>query len=64
MCQSSVFLIKKDGREELVMEDVSIIKPQDDQILMVGMLGERKQIPARIKELQLMEHRIILEEIG
>ncbi len=63
MCQSSVFLIKEDGREELIMEDVSIIKPQGDQILMVGMLGERKQVPARIKELQLMEHRIILEQI-
>jgi len=64
VCQSSVFIVKEDGREELVMEDVSIIKPQGDQILMVGMLGERKQVSAKIKELQLMEHRIVLEEIG
>ncbi|HPU02042.1 MAG: CooT family nickel-binding protein [Firmicutes bacterium] len=61
MCQSSVYLVK-DGREELVMEDVSVIKPQGDELLLVGMLGEKKQIKARIKELQLMDHRILLEE--
>jgi predicted RNA-binding protein len=61
VCQSSVYLVK-DGREELVMEDVSVIKPQGDELLLVGMLGEKKQIKARIKELQLMDHRILLEE--
>ncbi|HOB29730.1 MAG: CooT family nickel-binding protein [Dethiobacteria bacterium] len=61
MCQSSVYLVK-DGREELVMEDVSVIKPQGDDLLLVGMLGEKKQVKAKIKELQLMDHRILLEE--
>lgn len=61
MCQSSVYLVK-DGREELVMEDVSVIKPQGEELLLVGMLGERKQVKAKIKELQLMDHRILLEE--
>ena len=64
MCQSSVFFVKGDGQEELIMEDVSVIKPQGNQILMIGMLGERKEVSARIKELQLMEHRIIIEEVG
>jgi len=49
-------------REELVMEDVSVIKPQGDDLLLVGMLGEKKQVKAKIKELQLMDHRILLEE--
>ncbi|HOA36055.1 MAG TPA: CooT family nickel-binding protein [Bacillota bacterium] len=61
MCQSSVYLVK-DGREELVMEDVSVIKPQGEELLLVGMLGEKKQVKAKIKELQLMDHRILLEE--
>lgn len=61
MCQSSVYLVK-DGREELVMEDVSVLKPQGEEILLIGMLGEKKQIKARIKELQLMDHRILLEK--
>ena len=61
MCQSSVYLVKE-GREELVMEDVSVIKPQGEELLLVGMLGEKKRVKARIKELQLMDHRILLEE--
>ncbi len=62
MCQSSAFLVKN-GQEQLLMEDVSLVKPQGDEVLLVGMLGETKQVKAKIKELQLMEHRILLEEI-
>lgn len=61
MCQSTVYLVK-DGREEMLMEDVSVITPQGDEILLVGMLGERKKVKAKFKELQLMDHRILLEE--
>jgi predicted RNA-binding protein len=61
VCQSTVYLVK-DGREEVVMEDVSVVKPQGEELLLVGMLGETKQIKAKIKELQLMDHRILLEE--
>ncbi len=61
MCQSTVYMVK-DGREEMLMEDVSVITPQGDEILLVGMLGERKKIKAKFKELQLMDHRILLEE--
>lgn len=61
MCQSSAFLVKN-GQEQLVMEDVSLVKPQGDELLLVGILGETKTVKAKIKELQLMEHRILLEE--
>jgi predicted RNA-binding protein len=61
MCQSTVYLVKN-GKEELVMEDVSVITPRGEEILLVGMLGEKKQIKAKFKELQLMDHRILLEE--
>ncbi len=61
MCQSNAYLIKN-GQEQLVMEDVSLVKPQGDSLLLVGILGESKEIKARIKELQLMDHRILLEE--
>jgi predicted RNA-binding protein len=62
MCQSNAYLIKNGG-EQLVMEDVSLVKPQGDGLLLVGILGETKQLKARIKELQLMDHRILLEEV-
>jgi len=44
------------------MEDVSVLKPKGDTIVLIGMFGEQKEIKARIKELQLTEHRILLEK--
>jgi predicted RNA-binding protein len=62
VCQSNAYLVKN-GQEQLVMEDVSLIKPQGDELLLVGILGETKQLKVRIRELQLMDHRILLEEV-
>lgn len=61
MCQSNVYLLNE-GREELVMEDVSVIRPVDGELLLEGILGEQKKIKARFKELQLVDHKIILEK--
>jgi predicted RNA-binding protein len=62
MCQSNAYLIKN-GQEELVMKDVTILKPGENagELYLEGMLGEKKNIKAKIKELLLEEHRIVLE---
>ncbi len=64
MCQSSVYTVK-DGREELVMKDVSLIKPGtvEGELLLEGILGEQKVVKGRLKELQLMDHKILVEQI-
>ncbi len=63
MCQSNAFLLK-DGMKELIMEDVSQVKPEKEGVLILtGLLGEEKRIKARIKELLLTDHQIIFEEI-
>lgn len=60
MCQSDAFLFK-DGEKELIMKDVSHIKPYQGGIILTGMFGEEKQIKAKIKEILLTDHEIILE---
>jgi len=62
LCQSHAYLVEANGEETLVMEDVSVLKPKGDTIVLIGMFGEQKEIKARIKELQLTEHRILLEK--
>ena len=62
MCESNVYLIKN-GREELVLESVSTVRPQGNKLLLQSILGEEKSIQARIKEINLMDHKIVLEEI-
>ncbi|RJX27343.1 MAG: CooT family nickel-binding protein [Dethiobacter sp.] len=62
MCQSNVYFLKN-GQEELFMKDVSLLKPgaEEGELYLEGILGEQKKIRAKIKELQLTEHKIILE---
>ena len=63
MCEANVYMIRN-GQEELLMEKVDRLIPGDENnIFMENIFGERKVIQARIKELQLVHHRIILDEI-
>ncbi len=63
MCESSVFM-KADGKETLVMEAVDIIKSGDGEVVLQSILGDTKTLRARISELRLVEHKIILEPAG
>ena len=61
MCEANAYLLKE-GKEELVLEDISILRPDQDGLYLQNIFGEQKRIKARIKELNLVDHRIILEE--
>ena len=63
MCETNAYVFKE-GKEELVLEDLMILRPEGEEFYLQNILGEQRRIKARIKELNLIEHRIILEEIG
>jgi predicted RNA-binding protein len=63
MCESSVYLIDKNGKERLFFELVDKIVPDKNTIYLEDILGQKKSVNARIKELALVDHRIVLEEI-
>jgi predicted RNA-binding protein len=60
MCESNAYLIK-DGEERLVMESVKYVKPQDDAVLLRSIFGEETTVSARIREMDLTGHKIVLE---
>lgn len=63
MCESNVYLLKN-GQEELFLEKVDRIIPGEDQILFLeSIFGERRVIKASIREMELVHHRIVIEEI-
>ncbi len=62
MCQSSAYM-DKNGEKELVMEDVELFEASEDSVRLVNIFGEEKNIKARIKNLYLVDHKIILESI-
>ena len=59
MCESSVFL-EKEGEQELVLAEVAYMKPTEEGWLLTTIFGEKKAVAGRIKEINLLDHKIIL----
>lgn len=60
MCEANAYLINGD-QEELVLERVDKLTPSEEGILLENIFGQKKMLKARIKEMALVDHKIILE---
>lgn len=61
MCEANAYLVI-DGEESLIMESVDIVKPEEEGLwYMENIFGEQKRIKARIREMNLVDHRILFE---
>ncbi|UCG64115.1 MAG: CooT family nickel-binding protein [Deltaproteobacteria bacterium] len=61
MCEANAYLIK-DGQEKPIMESVDILRPEGKEIYLQDIFGGQRTIKARIKQMSLVDHRILLEE--
>ena len=61
MCEADAYLIK-DVIKRVIMESVEIMRPEGEDIYLENIFGERLEIKARIKEVNLVDHRILLVE--
>jgi predicted RNA-binding protein len=58
MCEANAYLIKE-GKEELLMESVDVIESEgNDTLRLVDIFGDQKIIKARIKGVNLVNHKI------
>ena len=60
MCEANAYLIES-GEETLVMENVDVLRPEGNGIYLQDIFGGQRTIKARIKELNLVDHKILLE---
>ncbi len=62
MCESNVYLVKE-GKEELLMESMDILEPLEEEgYRLVDIFGAQKTVKARLKGMNLVNHKIIFEE--
>ena len=62
MCEANVYLIDENGETNLLLDAVDKVIPDgNDQIYLENIYGERKTVKARIKRLELVDHKVILE---
>ncbi|MFO8112052.1 MAG: CooT family nickel-binding protein [Desulfosalsimonadaceae bacterium] len=57
MCEANAYM--KDGsREELIMEAVDSVEPEDDGFRLVNIFGEQKFVRGAIHSLSLVDHKV------
>jgi len=62
MCEANAYL--KEGENEIMfMESVDVIEPYENGLKLIDIFGMQKFIQAKIKDMTLLNHRIILEKI-
>jgi predicted RNA-binding protein len=61
MCEANAY-IYREGKEELYLENVDIMKPEGGKIYLRNLFGEQKVFEGEIREVSLLKHKIILEK--
>ena len=62
MCEANAYLYN-DGNEDLLLESVDLIEPQDEErFLLTSIFGEQRIIHGKIKSMNLVDHKIIFEK--
>ena len=62
MCEANAY-IRQDGVEELLLEQVDKIIPQGNELYLENIFGQQKKVKAKIVEMALVDHKIILERV-
>ncbi len=61
MCEANAYIIR-DGREELYLESVDIMRPEEGKVYLKSLFGEQKVFEGEIREVSLLRHKIVLEK--
>lgn len=61
MCEVNVYL-EKNGKQKLIFKEVATITRPGEKWVLVNIFGKEKYIKGKIKEMKLLEHKIIFEE--
>ena len=61
MCEANVYVLR-DGREERILENVDLLEPLEGKIRLVSLFGEEKIVSGRIKSVNLVDHKIVIEQ--
>lgn len=62
MCESNVYYLNKEGKERLLIESVDKVIPTEDGFFLENIFSKRIEVKGKIKEMALVDHRIVIEE--
>ena len=62
MCESNLYLIRN-GKEEMIVEGVDKVIVRNGEIDVEDAMGNKKLIKGSIKEMSLLDHKILVEPL-
>jgi len=60
MCMASVW-IKKDSEEKNLLEEVAVIRVSGENLVLSTLFGEEESVKAKIKEIDFVNSKVLLE---
>ena len=61
MCESNAYVVRG-GEEEKILDDVTFLRPDGDQIVLRNLFGDEVKVKGKIEEIRFMDHKILLKE--
>ena len=61
MCLAKAFMTKN-GADELLAEEITDIRAEGEKLLVTTLFGEKRELDARIKEVDFRGSRVLLEQ--
>ena len=62
MCLSKAY-VEKNGKSELLMEEIALIEIEGKKLLLKTLFGEQKEMRANIRQIDFLTHSIFLESM-
>jgi predicted RNA-binding protein len=59
MCEARVFKYENNNEKKL-MDDVYVLKKEDDKVYLLNIFGEQEVVKAKVKEIDLVKHKIVI----
>jgi len=61
MCEANAYLLK-DDKEELFLESLDTVEPDEGKLRLTSIFGEQKFIRGKIARLALVDHKVVIEQ--
>lgn len=60
MCDTNAYVLR-DGGEELYLESVNLIRPEEGKVYLKNLFGEERVFEGKVREVSLKTNKVLLE---
>ena len=62
MCDLKAY-VKKDNKEELLLESVNLIRAANGEVIVRNLFGEERKVRGEVREVSLAKNRLLVEQV-